>query len=478
MWVSPRGAIAALVCVLLLLGTSLALAADPSGRYTKNKTKPENGQTAPKTESAPARNNAVPKGLVEAATPLRSPANFDECIRVALAQSPLLVKSSIEIETKRLDLGDSYSNFIPTISINTTCYLRRPASSSTQDPFTVSFSAGNWNPVLTIFEVQARKDMVNIAILSHMQVIAEGLKRLGTNFLQLGMLEDQDKVVKEKAEMAKQYMEYAQTRSSLGQGTDLDVRIAESKINLIKAESDKVRNNRLMLLDDLKFILGVPFIQKIDLDLGEARKQVVAAFDPAAVTGETLRDNSYELKIQEYNKSLQKKNITVAYVKFIPTFNFGFQTVDALSSTAKQDGLPFYPYVTMSLPLDWWTKGRDVSRQYKKLGQVESEGRTKEFKLVSDFQKAMANLATADADLRYAKAKSDLSQLKLQQTQYRYETGQSEFDAIVSAMDEYLTSKQDVLFKELNKSTALLELRFLSGHLQNSYINSSVQETL
>jgi len=292
------------------------------------------------------------------------------------------------------------------------------------------------------------------------------------------MLEDQDAVVKEKAEMAKQYLEYAQTRSSLGQGTDLDVRIAESKINLIKAESDKVRNNRLMLLDDLKFILGVPFIQKINLDLAEARKQVVASFDPAAVTGETLRDNSYELKIQEYNKSLQKKNITVAYVKFIPTFNFGFQTVDALSSTAKQDGLPFYPYVTMSLPLDWWTKGRDVSRQYKKLGQVESEGRTKEFKLVSEFQKAMANLATADADLRYAKAKSDLSQLKLQQTQYRYETGQSEFDAIVSAMDDYLTSKQDVLFKELNKSTALLDLRFLSGHLQNSYINSSVQETL
>ncbi len=228
----------------------------------------------------------------------------------------------------------------------------------------------------------------------------------------------------------------------------------------------------------MKFILGVPFIQKINLDLAEARKQVVASFDPAAVTGETLRDNSYELKIQEYNKSLQKKNITVAYVKFIPTFNFGFQTVDALSSTAKQDGLPFYPYVTMSLPLDWWTKGRDVSRQYKKLGQVESEGRTKEFKLVSEFQKAMANLATADADLRYAKAKSDLSQLKLQQTQYRYETGQSEFDAIVSAMDDYLTSKQDVLFKELNKSTALLDLRFLSGHLQNSYINSSVQETL
>ncbi len=471
-------AIAALVCLFVLCGPSLSLAADPGGRYTKDKTKPAaTGQSAPSAKSA-SNPGAAPPGISEAATPLRSPANFDECVRVALAQSPLLIKSSIDIETKRLDLGDSYSDFIPTVTINTTYYFHRPSSSDNKDPFTVTFSTGKWNPVLTIFEIQARKDMINIAVLNHMQVIAEGLKRLGIDFLQLGMLDDQNLLVKEKADMAKQFLEYAQTRSSLGQGTDLDVRIAESKISLVKAESDKVRNTKLMLLDDLKFILGVPFIQKVDLDLARARDQVVASFDPSAVTGETLRENSYELKVQEYNKSLQKKNITVSYVRFIPTFNFGFQTVDALSDTAQQDGLPFYPYVTVSLPLDWWTKSRDVSRQYKKLGQVESEGRAKEFKLVSDFQRAMANLATAEADVRYAVAKRDLSQLKLQQTQYRYETGQSEFDAIVTAMDEFLGSKQDVLFKELSKSLALLEIRFISGHLQGSYINSSVQENL
>jgi outer membrane protein TolC len=331
---------------------------------------------------------------------------------------------------------------------------------------------------MTIFEVQARKDMVNIAVLSHLQIISEGIKRVGYNFLQLGMMDEQAAIVKEKSDMAAQLLEYAQTRSSLGQGTDLDVRIAESKITLVKAEADKLRNTKLMLMDDLKFILGVPFIQKVDLNLESARSQVVAGFDPYAVTGEVLRENAYELKIQEYNKALQRKNITVAYIKFIPTFNFGFQSVDALSDTASQTGLPLYPYVTASLPLDWWTKSRDVNRQYKKLGQIESEARAKEFKLISEFQRTMASLATADADVRYAVARRDLAQLKLQQTQFRFETGQTEFDSIVAAMDEYLGAKQEVLFKELSKSQALLDLRFLSGHLQKAYINTSVQENM
>jgi outer membrane protein TolC len=467
----------ALVAALLAFQPMTAMAVDPAGRYTKDKTKSESHQAAPVEKSAPA--DTAPKtNVTEAATPLRSPANFDECVRVALAQSPLLVKSSIDIETKRLDLGDAYSSYIPTLSINTTYYFNRPSSSARKEPYTLSFSTGLWNPVMTIFEVQARKDMINIAVLSHLQIISEGIKRVGYNFLQLGMMEDQASIVKEKSDMADQLLEYAQTRSSLGQGTDLDVRIAESKITLVKAETDKLRNTKLMLMDDLKFILGVPFIQKVDLDLDAARSQVVAGFDPYAVTGEVLRENSYELKIQEYNKALQRKNITVSYIKFIPTFNFGFQSVDALSDTASQSGLPLYPYVTASLPLDWWTKSRDVNRQYKKLGQIESEARAKEFKLVSEFQRTMASLATADADVRYAVARRDLAQLKLQQTQFRFETGQTEFDSIVAAMDEYLGAKQEVLFKELSKSQALLDLRFLSGNLQRAYINVAVQENM
>jgi hypothetical protein len=240
------------------------------------------------------------------ATILKSPADFNECVRVSLAQSPLLTKSAIEIESKRLDVGDAYSQYIPTIILNTTFYLSLPKLRNTSgdaamasylanpstDPvqnaksiaslqqyahqvapnrnrksYDLNFSTGAWNPLLTAFEVQARKELVNIAVLAHLKVIDQGLKRLASTFLQLGMVESLIKLAREKEELAAKNLEYVKTRAGLGQGAQLDVRIAEGKINMAKAECDKMRTNRTVLLDELKFIMGVPFIQKVELNL-------------------------------------------------------------------------------------------------------------------------------------------------------------------------------------------------------------------
>ncbi len=505
---------AAMLCVLLLAACVFALpnpalAVDPAARYTKDKIKetlppaseikdePIINNTAaqpaaPAVKASSAQEDAAPAAVspvvtspaAEVVAPIRSPANFNECVRVALAQSPLLMKSSLEIEAKRLDVGDAISQYIPTISVNVTYYFKRPKSEEDdpdKKPYTVSFSTGAWNPVLTTFDVQARREMVNIAILGHLQVIDKGLLRLGTDFLQLGLLKAQSDVIKEKETLAAQYLDYAKTKASLDQGAGLDVKIAETKLSVVRAEEDKIKTTRSMIMDDLKYILGVPFIQKVTLDTEDARRQVVGDFNPANVTDETLRSHSFDLKMHEYEKALQRKNIALSYVKFMPTFNFGFQTIDALNSSnaeEENDGFPFYPYVTFSVPLDWWTKGRDVSRQYKKMGQLVSEGKSKEFKLMSDFQQALAELRSANSDVAYAKANMDLSQLQAQQAQYRFENGQVEFDGIVDAMDKYLVAKQTLLVNELKRDTALLELRYIAGDLQDRYINVAVMENM
>lgn len=501
---------AAILSILLLAAFVFALpnpvlAVDPASRYTKDKIKetlppaseikeepkinntaaqaPAPAAKAPSTSTADAT-PAITAPAAEVVAPIRSPANFNECVRVALAQSPLLMQSSLEIEAKRLDVGDAISQYIPTISVNVTYYFKRPKSEEDdpdKKPYTISFSTGAWNPVLTTFEVQARREMVNIAILGHLQVIDKGLLRLGTDFLQLGLLKSQMDVIKEKEKLAEQYLDYAKTKAALDQGAGLDVKIAETKLSVVRAEEDKIKTTRSMIMDDLKFILGVPFIQKVSLDTEDARRQVVGDFNPANVTDETLRSHSFDLKMHEYEKALQRKNIALSYVKFMPTFNFGFQTIDALNSSnaeEEKDGFPFYPYVTFSVPLDWWTKGRNVSRQYKKMGQLASEGKSKEFTLMSDFQQALAELRSANSDVTYAKASMDLDQLQAQQAQYRFENGQAEFDGIVAAMDKYLASKQTLLLKELSRDTALLQLRYIAGDLQDRYINVAVMENM
>ncbi len=519
------------LCVALLLGAGPAGAATAE-RYTKdssgNAAAAAPAASAPRSaadaEPAPGFAKASGAGVALGSTVVKSPANFEECVRVALAQSPLLTKSSIEIESKRLDVGDAYSQYIPTIIMNTTFYMRLPEyknaaaasagstllNNPSSDPWTnlntatnvaksvyagnsanrdrkkydLSFSTGAWNPLLTAFDVQAKKEMVNIAVLSHLKVIDGGLKRLGTTFLQLGMIDSMLKMIKEKEELAVKNLEYVKTRVGLGQGAQLDVRIAESKINLAKAETEKLRTTRAVLVDELKFVMGVPFVQKVDFAVDNAPRQVLEDFNPASVTDESLRKHSFALRIHEYDKALQKKNIALSYIHFLPTFAFGFTSISTLndsSSSYKDDGrgFPFmYPNVTFSLPFDWWTKGRDVSRQYKKLAQLNVEGRNKEFSLMSEFQQALAKLRSANSEVKFSESSVELQKLTVQQAQFRFESGQVEYDAIVKSMSDYLDSRQSLLTKQYDRDAAMLEVRCISGDFQDRYINATVMENI
>ncbi|EHJ48110.1 outer membrane efflux protein [Solidesulfovibrio carbinoliphilus subsp. oakridgensis] len=532
-----RLATAVMLCLALLLG-AMPVRAAPGDRYTKDKVK---GASAPAAQApaAPAARPATAandqdddasmdfarskgSGMALGAVTVKSPADFQECVRVALAQSPLLTKSSIEIESKRLDVGDAYSQYIPTIVMSTTFYMRLPeyknlagtawnsyaADNASSNPaqnlsnsitaanaiyagnsanrsrkaYDLNFSTGAWNPLLTAFDVQAKKEMVNIAVLSHLKVIDQGLKRLGTIFLQLGMVDTMIKMAKEKEDLAVKNLEYVKTRAGLGQGAELDVRIAETKINLAKAEGEKMRTSKSVLLDELKFVMGVPFVQKVDLSLANASKQVLEDFNPAGVSDETLRRHSFQLRIHEYEKGLQKKNIALSYIHFLPTFSFGFTSVSTLNSTSYKDdtsSLPFmYPNLTLNFPFDLWTKARDVSRQYKKMAQLNVEGRNLEFTLMSQFQQALAKLRSANSDVKFAASSVELQKLTAQQAQFRFESGQAEYDAIVRSMSEYLDSRQNLLMKEYDRDVAMLDVRSISGDFQDRYINVSIMESL
>ena len=51
--------------------------------------------------------------------------NFEEGVRIALYQSPVLTKSSLEVDLKRLDETDSRYGLFPSIDFRTYYYLNR-----------------------------------------------------------------------------------------------------------------------------------------------------------------------------------------------------------------------------------------------------------------------------------------------------------------------------------------------------------------
>ncbi|GFK95736.1 hypothetical protein NNJEOMEG_03604 [Fundidesulfovibrio magnetotacticus] len=426
--------------------------------------------------SEPLPSGAMPaNGERPMSTSIKQPADFHECVRVALVQSPLLVRSALEIETKRLDVQDAWSTFVPTVSINTTYWFRMPTKiDGTQDkPYTISFSTGQWNPVLSTFEVQARNEMANIAVLGHLKVISAGLVRLATDFIQLEAVESQRAVSKDRLELAQKNLTFYKTRLGIGQATQLEIKLAETRIDIAKAELEQIESIRNSVMDDIKFILGVPFTNKLELDVAAARKQIMGAFTIADVTDEKIRANSFDLRMAEYERRLQKKNIGLSYVKLLPSFGFTFQTVDSLNSstTYKNEGFPFYPGINISMPLDYWTKGREISRQYKKLEQTNAQNKAKEFELIVSVQKALSDYQTAASELRMSTATVEFHRLRDEQSEYQFKSGQTDFDKLVDSRSLLYDNKQKMLLAQSKRDIALLTLMGLSGDLRQKYVD-------
>lgn len=464
----------------------------PAAAQSKSAQAPPSADAQPKGEQAintPATTTAgtIPAGAVLAGdasrslTVIKEPADFNECVRVALLQSPMLVKSALEIESKRLDAQDAWSTFIPTVSINTTYWFKLPPqtdSSTNSKPYTIGFSTGQWNPILSGFEVQARNEMTNMAVLAHLKIIGTGILRLATNFLQLQAIAEQRDVIIQKQKMAKMNQEFFKARMGIGQATQLDMRIADTRVQMAKAEEEKLFTTRQMVLDDIKFILGVPFSNKLELKVDNAKQQIIGKFTPADMTDDKVRNASFDMRMMEYEKRLQKKNIGLSYVKMLPSFGFTFQTVDALSSEQRklEKGLPFYPGVNINLPLDYWTKGRDVARQYKKLDQVNATSRAKDFELMAGVQKALSEYQGAQSDLTLANAKMDLAKLQDEQSEYKHKTGQMDFDKFMTDRNAYFEDRQKMLLSQTKRDIALLQLKHLSGDLQSQFIDATSWE--
>jgi len=439
-----------------------------------------------------------PPATWETTTTVRQPADFNECVRVALVQSPLFVKSTLEIQSKRLDVQDAWSEFIPTLSLSTTYWFVLPKAyyntvqtvydpatgqnditknvqvgTQTQKPYTISFNTGQWNPILAGFDVAAKKEMVSMAILGHLRVISDGLHRLAADFLQLEAVTEQQAIVGKKVELAKSNLEFFKTRQGLGQATDMEIRMAETKITMAKAEADSVNAQRAQIMNDIKFILGVPFVDKLDLDVANAKQEILGSFGTADVTDDKVRAHSFDLRTAEYEKSLQHKNIGLSYVRLIPSFGFTFQSLDAfVSSTQQVKGqFPFYPGINITMPLDYWTKGRDIARQYTKLDQQQANTKAKVFELMVTAQRAMTDYQSANSDSNLASSRSELARLQNEQTEISYKAGQADFDKVMADRTSYYESQQNMLAQKTKRDLALLALKDLTGDLQKQYID-------
>lgn len=419
---------------------------------------------------AMGRSAQVPPKTAVSPPVFQDPASFDQVVKLALRQSPLFAKSSLEIQVRRLDEADSKSDLLPSLFFESRFYPSQPQEAANPDPQSYYFAltTGDYNPLVAYLSLKARKLITKIARLAHLKVVSLGIGQLGRSFLELSAADRLAELQKTFLELTQENLRSARERQKLGQLVPKEVEIISQEVAVAKAQQEALRAQRARVQKSLRQILDLKPDQPLRLDLKQARRQVLGDFDPAKASLEEAQERDYEVRIRELSQELQSWNITLAKMKFVPSFTLVLQTPDPVSSNVNRGT---YFSLGLNFPIfEGFKRVRNIKRQKLVLKQFISEEAIKAAELMQDWQQAEGDLRTAATEMMVARAQAKLTQLKVSQAETLYRTGEMDFPEFMGARRERLQAQMEVIRKAREYDIAALELRRLSGKLVDRYI--------
>lgn len=406
-------------------------------------------------------------GPLEVAT---GPADFDTCVKLALRQSPALIKSALEIEVRRLDEADSKADFFPSFHLRTRYYVSQPRS-NVDNPLDYSFAiqSENYNPLVAYFSLKVKKIITQVTTLGHLKVIAAGIHRLGQGFLELNALEQVARLQGELAQIARENLRYAQERQKLGEIAPLEVQIAAQEVEVVAAEQERLVASQEKIREALRAFLDLKPGQPVHLNLTQGRRQVLGDFDAAQASLEEAKNRSFDLRIQKLAKELQSWNITLAKMKFMPNFNIAVQSPDPMTLTYVRG--TFFS-LGLSMPLfEGFKRVRNITRQKTILKQYGAEVEVKESDLLQSWREAQEKVRSAAAARRLARAQEELARLRERQGETLYRSGGEPLSLSLAARQARVKTQMQEVQKALDYDLAVLGLRHLSGELVYHYVH-------
>ena len=397
---------------------------------------------------------ADPAPAAPAVTP-GSPLTFEEAVKIALTQSPAFTKSSLDIDIGRMDETDSRYAMIPPLTFRTYYYVNRPSGTGYNKPYSLNFATEPYNPVGAYFTLQAQKLATQAAILSHMGVISGGLLSLGSCYLSLDALHKQTVIQRDLVKVAQENLTFAENRVAIGTGTSLEVKMAQQQLQMAQGEQEGIALATKRTLSSLRNLLGWPANQDITPAFSDSRRQVLGSFNPATVSLEQAKTQSYEIKVFDIYRQLQEYNVRLAIAKTFPTFSINTQTPDPLSVST---GSGLYVGLGLEIPVwDGFTRIRNISRQKAILKQVGSKKEGKESVLESKMGTSQGKIQEIGVLLKNAQSMEELARLKAQQQEVRYHSGEVPLSVFLESRVEVLRAQKTTLIQGLEYDLEVLK---------------------
>ncbi|MDR1776843.1 MAG: TolC family protein [Desulfovibrio sp.] len=406
--------------------------------------------------------------------------SFDDCVYLTMQQSPALVASAVSLEIQRLALINTVWQYFPEprMNIRVTNNVTRYNENTKDTPgdygrpvMRPQYYGYLMNPVVTYFEQQAKRIMINLAISLHRKAVGEAIYKIARAYLDLQAKRKIAALQKELLPVVKEGAAYWQRVEEVegAQGTQLYLaRQRERDVELLLEETAIEES---MQLSDLKVLAGVGRDAPLNVNTDKA-DAILAGFDGTRLKWEErwpVLEDEYLLRGQV---ELADYNIMVAWAQYMPLINVDIDTNPPSGQYQPSGGTSdYFLHFNFDIPLiDWGVRYRGVQVARMKKAEAFHDVDQKRAAYSGKWLQAKQKAELANTELKLAKTRFETAEMQNREAEIGYKAGTVEFPEVLGSREAGVKAAIRLAEADLAWRRARLDWMYLAGVLQERYL--------
>ncbi len=413
---------------------------------------------------------------------------FEDCVYLAIQQSPVLVNSAVEIEIKKLDLTSAAWDYLPEpkmnvrVSSNLTSFNKNLSGvphNYGQTNVEVGFSATFPNPITTYFNHQAKKALLNLAITTHRKAMGQTISDIADIYKRLDaqrrIIDLQKELIPLNGKIATYWKKLESVEGR--QGVSLNLAIQKQREAELKLERSQIENT--MLRTKLKIISGVDIMQKLNIDTKHADK-IFADFNSNTLKWEDRWTATEDALLLRSQVRLRDFNILVAWAEYIPDMNFSVNKYPPSGQYQPTNGTEdLFAHLSFDFPLiDWGRRYRGVQSARMAKAQAFQDQIHARTQYSNSWTEAKQQMHLSETSLKIAQTTLEVAKMQETEANINFKEGLVKFPELASKQEAHINARIAYIQAELDYKLAQLRLMNLAETLKERFIGLPLKEVL
>lgn len=412
--------------------------------------------------------------------------SFEDCVFLTIQQSPMLVKSAVDIEIKRLALTDAIWKYLPeprmtvTVSNNLTRYNdneRDIPGDYGQTNVRAGFYAAFPNPMATYFEHKVQKILLNLAISAHRKAVGNVIYEIAKAYLNLEAQRQIVEAQKDLKPLDKDLIAYWREVENVEgkQGVAIDLARQGQKEGDLKLEKTKMQE--IMGRTRLKVLAGVEPRQRFDVDTSNAQN-ILGGFRGQDLKWEDRWEKSEDDLLLRAQVKLGDYKIMVAWAQYVPDMTIQMNTYPPAGQYQPPGGNEdMFLHLNFDFPLlDWGRRYRGVQTARMEKAQAFHDMAQKRSDYSNRWLEAEQGVALEHTELQLAQNNFETAEMQHKEARISFDSGLAELPQVVDTQKGMISARIKLIQAQLAYDLAVLKWMYVANVLQERFLGPPARD--